>query len=204
MARLIQGSEIHPPAPYPAASRHKDPAVKPSPNDSTERIADIIARRTAPDRKALVKGWQEMLGNLLSQMTPYLRSGQLVTFRTLTAAERTFFEALHHQISVPSSVNAVYLSPSVRFRMMYHRPGRQQPPVDPSAKDPPDEGIVLAVRTTDLEPIVNALFAKPPFTPAIDVYDRGELLAGYVYNTIDDCIADLANVLQVHLQRQTT
>jgi hypothetical protein len=42
--------------------------------------------------------------------------------------------------------------------------------------------------------------AKPPFTPAIDVYDNGQLLAGYVYNTIDECIDDLTKVLQIHLK----
>jgi hypothetical protein len=48
--------------------------------------------------------------------------------------------------------------------------------------------------------VINALMAKPPFTPAIDVYDNGQLLAGYIYNTIDECIGDLARVLQIHLQ----
>ena len=38
------------------------------------------------------------------------------------------------------------------------------------------------------------------FTPAIDVYDDGQLLAGYVYNTIDECVDNLTRVLQVHLQ----
>jgi hypothetical protein len=38
------------------------------------------------------------------------------------------------------------------------------------------------------------------FTPAIDVYDNGQLLAGYVYNTIDECVDNLTTVLQIHLQ----
>jgi hypothetical protein len=38
------------------------------------------------------------------------------------------------------------------------------------------------------------------FTPAIDVYDNGQLLAGYVYNTIDECVDNLTRVLQIHLQ----
>jgi hypothetical protein len=38
------------------------------------------------------------------------------------------------------------------------------------------------------------------FTPAIDVYDNGQRLAGYVYNTIDECVGNLTRVLQIHLQ----
>jgi hypothetical protein len=59
---------------------------------------------------------------------------------------------------------------------------------------------VLACRKADFNLIINALLAKPPYTPAIDVYDDGQLLAGYVYNTIDECIGDLTKVLQIHLQ----
>jgi hypothetical protein len=88
--------------------------------------------------------------------------------------------------------------------MIYRRPeGEVQPAADRSAENPPDRGILLAGRKVDFEPIVNALFAKPPFTPAIDVYEKGRLLAGYAYHSIDECIADLTHVLQTHLQRQT-
>lgn len=187
----------------PVTSRPGTPAVKELPKASSSHIADIIASRTTADRKPLVQGWHELLKNLLSQLAPYLRAGRLVTFRTLTAPERRFFEKLHQKVVVPPSVNAVYLSPSVRFQMMAHRPAEEpQRTADPSAEHSPDEGILLAGRTADLDIIVNALFAKPPFTAAIDVYDRGQLLAGYVYNTADECIADLSNVLQVHLQRK--
>jgi hypothetical protein len=32
------------------------------------------------------------------------------------------------------------------------------------------------------------------------VYDNGQLLAGYVYSTIDECIDNLTKVLQIHLE----
>lgn len=105
---------------------------------------------------------------------------------------------------VPISVGAIYLPPSVRYQMLYHRPeGQPQPLPEHSPDNPPDEGIVLACRKTDFTVIINALLAKPPFAPAIDVYDDGQLLAGYVYNAIDECIADLTKVLQIHLQPGT-
>ena len=84
--------------------------------------------------------------------------------------------------------------------MLYHRPeGELQPIPEHSPDNPPDEGIILACRKTDLNVVVNALLAKPPFTPAVDVYEDGQLLAGYIYNTIDECIGDLTKVLHSHL-----
>jgi hypothetical protein len=105
---------------------------------------------------------------------------------------------------VPISVGAIYMPPSVRFQMLYHRSENEPQPIpDHSPDNPPDEGILLACRKNDFNVVINALMAKPPFTPAIDVYDEGQLLAGYVYNNIDECIGDLTKVLQIHLQSTT-
>jgi hypothetical protein len=64
---------------------------------------------------------------------------------------------------------------------------------------PPDAGIFLSSRANDFGVIVNALFAHPPFTPAVDVYDRGQLIAGYTYYQIKECIQALSELLPVHL-----
>jgi hypothetical protein len=174
--------------------------VKPLKNTSNSNIAEIIESRSPAGRQDSVQGWHNLLKKLLSQMTPYLKEGRLVTFRTLNDREREFFEELHGKITVPPTVSAIYMPPSVRFQMLYHRPeGEPRAVSDHSAENPPDDGIVLGCRTTDLNVVINALLAKPPFTPAIDVYDNGQLLAGYVYNTIDECIGDLTKVMQIHL-----
>ena len=175
--------------------------MKPLKKSSNSSIAEIIESRSPAGRQDSVQGWHNLLIKLLSQMTPYLKEGHLVTFRTLNDREREFFEELHGKVTVPSTVSAIYMPPSVRFQMLYHRPeGESRAVPDHSPENPPDEGIVLGCRRTDLNVVVNALLAKPPFTPAIDVYDNGQLLAGYVYNTIDECIGDLTKVLQIHLK----
>ena len=171
--------------------------MKPSPDSSSSRIADIIANRTAAGPNDLVAGWQNLLKQLLAQTAPYLRPGHLVTFRRLEDPERLFFQQLHRTVAVPPGAGAIYLPPSVRFQMMYGRPK-----ADHGDENPPDTGILLATLTADFGVIVNALFANPPFTPAIDVYDDGRLLAGYVYHTIDECTAALSEILQIHLQPQ--
>jgi hypothetical protein len=175
--------------------------VKPLKKSSNSSIAEIIESRSPAGRQDSVQGWQNLLRKLLSQMTPYLKEGHLVTFRTLNDREREIFEELHGKVTVPPAVSAIYMPPSVRFQMLYHRPdGEPRAVPDHSPENPPDEGIVLGCRRSDLNVVVNALLAKPPFTPAIDVYDNGQLLAGYVYNTIDECIVDLTKVLQIHLK----
>ena len=165
-----------------------------------ERMAEIIESRSPAGRQDAVQGWHNLLKDLLAQMAPYLRKGHLVTFRELKAPERLFFEKRLNIIRVPAAVKALYLPPSVRHQMLYQRPATGPHPIpEHSADHPPDEGIVLASRKNDFNVVINALLAKPPFTPAIDVYDDGQLLAGYVYHTIDECITNLSKVLQTHL-----
>ncbi len=175
--------------------------MKSSPNKSNQRIADIIEKRSPAGRHDPVQGWQNLLKDLLLKMAPYLREGYLVTFRTLNNNEKVFFEALHPKITVPESASALFIPPSVLYQMLYHRPeGSHRQIPDYSPQNPPDNGIILARRSHNDDTIVNALFAKPPFAPAIDVYEKGELLAGYVYGNIDECVEDLTRVLGIHLK----
>ena len=132
-------------------------------------------------------------------MAPHLKAGHLVTFQTLESHERQRYQNLHHKISVPEKVGAIYIPPSVRYQMMYLRPkGQSQPIPEHDPENPPDMGVILASRLKNFDIIVNALLAKPPFTPAIDVYENGHLLAGYVFQTIDECIAGMSQVLKTH------
>jgi hypothetical protein len=164
------------------------------------QMAAIIESRSPVGRHDMLQGWHNLLKKILDKMVPYLTEGQLVTFRNLSDRERVFFENLQQIITIPADVTAIYLPPSVRFQMLYHRPdGETRAVPDHSMDDPPDEGVVLACRKTDFSVVINALMAKPPFAPAIDVYEDGQLLAGYVYHTIEECISRLAAVMKIHL-----
>ena len=170
-------------------------------NTPSAHTAEVIERRSPAGRNDSVQGWHNLLKRMLHQMAPYMREGHLVTFRRIEEQERVFFGKISQSISVPNATGAFYMPPSVRYQMLYRRPeGAPQPIPEHSPDNPPDDGIVLACRKADFKLIINALLAKPPYTPAIDVYDDGQLLAGYVYNTIDECIGDLTKVLQIHLQ----
>ena len=171
------------------------------PNKSSDRqLAEIIENRSPAGRHDTVEGWHNLLKRILEKMAPYLIEGHLVTFRSLKDQEHLFFERLQQSIAIPAGVSAIYLPPSVRFQMLYHRPGSESAVIpDHSTNNPPDEGVVLACRKTDFNVVINALMAKPPFAPAIDVYEDGQLLAGYVYHTIEECIGGLPAVMKIHL-----
>ena len=78
------------------------------------RTAEIIENRSPAGRNDSVEGWHNLLKKILTQMSPYLREGHLVTFRSITVQESTFFEKLRSKVTVPMSVGAIYMPPSVR------------------------------------------------------------------------------------------
>jgi hypothetical protein len=169
-------------------------------DDTGRRVADTIHGRVGTGPSDLVAGWQRMLADLLKKMAPYLTPGQLVTFHSLLPEEKTFFEALHRAIKLPAGVTALFISPSVRHQMMSGHPaGAEVGAARRSSSRSPDAGILLACRVGDTATIVNALFAHPPHTPAIDVYESGQLLAGYSYASMGACRGELSAVLQRHL-----
>jgi hypothetical protein len=172
---------------------------------SDRRVAAIIDQRVGAGESDLVVGWQQMLAGLLEKMAPFLSAGRLVTFRTLLPEEKTFFEALHRDVAVPSHVTAIFISPSVRHQMMGGQPpaGGVAQAIQPPG-NPPDAGILLACRANDYQTIVNVLFAHPPHTPAVDVYDQGRLIAGYSYVSIPDCRKEIGIILGRHLSAQST
>ena len=133
------------------------------------------------------------LVDLLGRMKSFLRPGVTVTFQHLTPSEITFFERLTNDVRIPQSAAAVYLPPSVREQMLGGTP------VINEASGQPDAGVVVASHHDAFDIIVNVLFAFPPFAPAIDVYERGKLVAGYQFETVDACIAELSTVLDRHL-----
>ena len=164
-----------------------------------ERITDIIENRSPVGPNEMVQGWQNVLKKILTKTAPFMRPGHLITFQMLEDEEKAFFEDIHRKLTVPDVVGSIYIPPSVRHQMMYERSSEDSLVIpEHSPENPPDKGIILGCRIDDLSVVVNALLAKPPFTPAIDVYDNGQLIAGYVYNTIDECIAGFSKVLLVH------
>jgi len=92
--------------------------VKQFKNTPGSRIAEILDGRSPAGRNDSVQGWHNLFKKILLQMSPYLREGYLVTFRKIEQQESVIFEKLSQTVSVPISVSAIYLPPSVRFQML--------------------------------------------------------------------------------------
>ena len=162
------------------------------------RLAQMVEIRAGVGRTEVVSGWQKMLIDLLGRMRPYMQPGNLVTFQKLTAAETVFFQRLHDELRLPQSAVGLYLPPSVRIQML------GDTTMENETGAAPDAGVVIACHVSSFDVIVNALFAFSPFTPAVDVYDRGRLVAGYQYLTIDECRSGLSEILDRHLVKPST
>lgn len=169
-------------------------------DQESQRISKIVEERTMPGSERIISGWQNYLGDMLTRMDKYLIPGRLVTFQDMQPDERRFFEALHGRVQVPDTVTAIFLPNSVIRQMLAAHPDAEG---DEMSAEPTDAGVVLAARKGFFKVVLNAVFALAPFTPAIDIYDDGRLLAGYMYHTMDECIDDLTKVLNTHFKPKT-
>lgn len=144
----------------------------------------------------VIAGWQCFLEEMLVQLEAFMIPGNMVTFRNVTIDEKEQFEALQDNIQLPEQVCAVFVPPSVLQSMLHG--GTQQASSLPT--NLPDSGIVLACRCSNYDLIVNTLFAHQPYSPGIDVYENGNLLAGYSFKTLDECQVELTQVIRTYLE----
>lgn len=158
-----------------------------------QRLAQVVEQRVGKGPSDMVTGWQSMLIELLNRMKTYLKPGAAVTFQQLMPKEIEFFQQLSDGVTVPPGAVALFLPPSVRHQMMGGRAG------DFNSAGIADAGVLVASHHENHDIIVNALFAHPPFTAAVDVYDQGQLVAGYQYDAIDACRIELGQILNRHL-----
>lgn len=153
-----------------------------------------------PANSARVSGWYQKLKQQLGRLSPYLVPGHIVTFQLVNPEEKEFFEWLNKTIRVPEAVCAIFIPPSVVQQAMWplagSRPSEEAPGLYSLA---PDAGAVAAQHCGAPETIVNALFAFPPLSPGIDVYQDGRLLAGYTYKDQAACAHELTDVLATYL-----
>ena len=164
-----------------------------SSSQENRQLAQVVEKRVGRGPTEIVSGWQSILKDLLEKMKSYLIPGAVVTFQHLTPTERDFFQSLSSGVKIPRACAAVFMPPSVRKQMMGGWYG------DNPSTGPSDAGVVVASRPGNFSVILNALFAHPPFTPAVDIYDNGQLSAGYQYNSIEACQSELGEIMERHL-----
>jgi hypothetical protein len=164
-----------------------------SPSNENRQMAKVVEKRVGRGPTEIVSGWQSILEDLLEKMNSYLKPGAMVTFQHLTPTEKEFYTSLSSRVKIPNNCVAIFMPPSVRQQMMGGWSG------DNPSTEPPDSGAVIASRPGNFNVIINVLFAHPPFTPAVDVYDKGQLSAGYQFNSIEACQSEFGEILERHL-----
>jgi len=171
--------------------RMNDPEILQKLNAAKDRKAERLRAGADP----AVAGWQCLLEEMLMKLEGYLVPGRVVTFQSIAPEERTVFEELSRTLELPPQVCAVFIPPSVLQAMSF------APESGPAAaRLARDAGILLASRCRDYTIILNTLFAAPPYAAGIDVYENGNLLAGYSYRTVAECRANLPQVLRTYLR----
>ncbi len=160
-------------------------------------VAETISHRTGVGQNELLGGWHALLSDLLNSMRSYLMPAQIITFQHLSPQEKQQFQHIFNRVHVPDSACGVYLPSSVRNQLMYSNQGLEIPVQEST---PRDDGVLLFSRLSSHSIIINVLLAHPPYTPAVDVYEEGALLAGYVYGSLDECLAAIEGVVQTHLR----
>lgn len=162
----------------------------------TERMDQTIARRSGVGPNDLIAGWQSVLSRLLNQMRPFLQPARIITFQRINLHEQGVFQQIVERVALSEKTWGVYLPPSVRNQLMYTNQGTSIPADEAIPKD---DGVLIFSRLTSDNTIINGLLAHPLYAPAVDVYDQGALLAGYVYDGKGECLAGLTAVIQTHL-----
>ena len=148
----------------------------------------------------LAANWQRDLQQQLIRLQPYLMANRIVTFAHITVEEKSFFEWLVNSVRVPEPVCGVFIPPSVVQQAMW--PDSRRSATDDESGIygvSPDAGAVVAIRCGELSTIVNALFAFPPLSPGIDVYQGGRILAGYTYSDHAECANGLSEAMHTFL-----
>ena len=170
-----------------------------------DRIQHARSKREARVRGGAdptVAGWQCFLEEMFLKLEPFLRPGQIITFQDLQEPEQEMFGQLRRQVPLKPEAVAVFLPPSVLKTMTGNSGGGETTTsAGFAAISGGDAGIVLAARIgDDYRIVINSLLAFPPYAPGIDVYEEGNLLAGYGYNTVDECIGEMAQVIRTYLK----
>jgi len=175
--------------------------MKTKKGDNTESMMSDLDTQADASEDARGIGWYRDLKAQLTSLEPFLQAGRMVTFQNIAPEEKSFFEDLIRTVHIPETVCAVFIPPSIVQQAMWPGHGeRQSAEANGIYSISPDAGAVAAQRCGSSNIIVNALFAFPPMTPGIDVYEEGRLLAGYTYKDHQECAAGLSETLKTFLR----
>ena len=160
---------------------------------SAIEIFDKAARREKAGRGHFEAGWQATLETMLLLVEKRIveQPGQLVAMQIENQKEWEFYLNIKEKLDLPPETSAVLITPSA-FKNIPEIEDVEVGYLGPKAWERNAYSLIIS-DLKDHEKIMQA--ALPGIEHAgIDVFDDGNHLADYSYNTIEECINELTKI----------
>jgi hypothetical protein len=165
--------------------------------NSTIAIFEKATRREEAGRNSFDAGWQASLETMLLMMEKRTaeQPGQLHPMQIDNDKEWEFYIRLKSKLDLPPETCAILITPSA-FKSIPKLDGLDIEFSGPKAW----ERNAYSVIVSDLEDHEKILQASLPGIEhaGIDVFDDGNHLVDYAYNTVEECIDDLTRMVWMH------
>jgi hypothetical protein len=164
---------------------------------SIQKSVDEIYQKAEAREKAgkdpFYCDWQASLEVLLLACEKALRPGQLVPIAIDGEREWEFYQDVLEKLDLPPEVCALLITPSAASAI----PIPQETKTDTLAQ-PGRESFSMIISDCRDHTTVMQVCLPGLMSVGIDVFDHGSQLAGYTYNTIEECLSDLTRVIWIY------
>ena len=164
--------------------------------EKLQKIEDKTKTRIQAGSDPAIAGWQGAIESVLSTLDVYLVAGQIITIDTLTKKDAAFFQKLHVALDLAPYITAVFLPGDTSNRTC-------PPKAAESIQRVPENGIsskVLVSRHNDFRRVMVVELGESPVRAGIDIFQDGNLLGKYDYETPEDVMDAISKVIWVHLK----
>jgi len=158
--------------------------------ESAEEIFEKAEAREKAGQDPFYSDWQATLEVMLLACEKALRPGRLVPIAIDGDREWEFYQDVLEKLDLPPDVCAVLLTPSAASALpIPHDPKTDT--VIPPGRD------AFSMLISDCRDHTTVMQVSLPglMSVGIDVFEHGSQLAGYTYNTIEECLSDLTRVV---------
>jgi hypothetical protein len=161
--------------------------------ESVEEIFDKAEAWEKAGQDPLLAHWQASLEILLLACEEALRPGRLLPIGVDGEKEWDFYLDVLEKLDLPPEICALLITPSAARAM----PIPQGLGLDSRALPESDSFSMIISDCRDNKPIMQ-ISLPGVMSVGIDVFEHGSQLASYNYNTIEECLTDLARVIWVY------
>jgi len=173
-------------------SREKKKRTK-SIQESVEEIYEKAEAREKAGQDPFYAHWQASLEIVLLACEKSLRPGQLLPMAIDGEREWEFYQDVLEKLDLPPELCAVLITPSASRAM----PIPQDLEMEALALPERDSFSMIISGCRDHTTVMQVSLPGV-MSVGIDVFEHGSQLAGYTYNTIEECLLDLTRVIWIY------